>query len=99
MAETQASARTLKKDTLSFSEVVAQSVANIAPSATPALIIPLVFASAGNGTWLAYAVATAAMLSLTAQINTFARRSASPGALSTFTSLGLGPRWGAICGW
>jgi amino acid transporter len=89
----------LKKDTLSFSEVVAQSVANIAPSATPALIIPLVFASAGNGTWIAYAVATAAMLFVTAQINAFATRSASPGALSTFTALGLGPRWGAFSGW
>jgi amino acid transporter len=98
-AETPALAHRLKKDVLSFSEVLAQSVANIAPSATPALIIPLVCASAGNGTWLAYAIATAAMLFLTAQINAFARRSASPGALSTFTSLGLGPRWGAISGW
>ena len=99
MAETQVPARGLKKDTLSFSEVVAQSVANIAPSATPALIIPLVFASAGNGTWLAYAVATVAMLFMTAQINVFAKRSSSPGALSAFTALGLGPRWGAFCGW
>jgi amino acid transporter len=97
MAETQA--HRLKKDTLSLSEVVAQSVANIAPSATPALIIPLVCASAGKGTWLAYAIATVAMLFMTAQINVFARRSASPGALATFTSLGLGPRWGAISGW
>ena len=89
----------LKKETLSFSEVLAQSVANIAPSATPALIIPLVFTSAGNGTWLAYAVATVAMLFMAAQINTFASRSASSGALYTFTSQGLGPRWGAVSGW
>src|ERR1700722_17778813 len=89
----------LKKGALSSWEVLAQSVANIAPSATPALIIPLVFASAGNGTWLAYAVATVAMLFMTAQINTLAKRSASPGALSTFTTLGLGPRWGAFSGW
>jgi len=99
MLEAQAPARGLKKDTLSLSEVVAQSVANIAPSATPALIVPLVFASAGNGTWLAYAIATVAMLFMAAQINVFAKRSASPGALSTFTTLGLGPRWGAFCGW
>lgn len=89
----------LKKDALSFWEVVSQSIANIAPSATPALIIPLVFASSGNGTWLAYAVATVAMLFVTAQINAFASRSASPGALSTFTTLGLGARWGALSGW
>ena len=98
-APNQAPARGLRKDSLSFAEVVAQSVAGIAPSATPALIIPLVFASAGNGTWLAYAVATAAMLFVAAQINAFAARSASPGALYTFTSLGLGPRWGTISGW
>jgi amino acid transporter len=89
MTKTETPAHRLKKDTLSFSEVVAQSVANIAPSATPALIIPLVFASAGNGTWLAYAIATVAMLFMSAQINVFAKRSASPGALATFTTLGL----------
>src|ERR1700692_3995579 len=89
----------LKQGALSFLEVFAQSVANIAPSATPALIIPLVFASAGNATWLAYLIATVAMLFMTAQINTFAKRSSSPGALSAFTTLGLGPRWGAFSGW
>jgi amino acid transporter len=91
--------RGLKKGALTFWEVVSQSIANIAPSATPALIIPLVFASSGNGTWLAYLVATLSMLFVTAQINAFASRSASPGALSTFTTLGLGPRFGALSGW
>lgn len=89
----------LKKNTLSFWEVLAQSIANIAPSATPALVIPLVFASAGSGTWLAYAIATLAMLFMAAQINTFASRSASPGALYTFTTQGLGQHWGSLSGW
>src|SRR6476469_8198554 len=93
------SSGSLNRDALSFLEVVAQSVANIAPSATPALIIPLVFASAGNGTWLAYALATVALLFVTPQINVFASRSASPGALYTFTRDGLGLRWGALSGW
>ena len=48
----------LKPDCLSPIEVLGQSIANIAPSATPALVIPLVFATAGNGTWLAYAFGT-----------------------------------------
>jgi amino acid transporter len=89
----------LNRDALSFVEVVAQSIANIAPSATPALIIPLVFASAGNGTWLAYALATIALLFVTPQINVFAKQSASPGALYTFTRQGLGIHWGALSGW
>jgi amino acid transporter len=39
------------------------------------------------------------MLLVTAQVNVFAARSASPGALYTFTSHGLGNRWGALSGW
>lgn len=84
----------LKRGALNLLEVVAQSVANIAPSATPALIVPLVFATARNGTWLAYLLATLAVLAVTVQINSFAARSASPGALCTFTAQGLGPTWG-----
>jgi len=98
-AASDASSGSLNRDALSFLEVVAQSVANIAPSATPALIIPLVFASAGNGTWLAYGLATIALLFVTPQINVFAARSASPGALYTFTGDGMGNRAGALCGW
>ncbi|HXW77754.1 MAG TPA: APC family permease [Candidatus Eremiobacteraceae bacterium] len=89
----------LRRDCLSFMEVVAQSVANIAPSATPALIIPAVFASSGNGLWIAYAFATIALLFVTYHINQFARRSASPGALYTFVAQGMGSSWGVISGW
>ena len=39
-------------------ETLAQSVSTIAPTATPAATIPLVCALAGNGTWLAYVLAT-----------------------------------------
>jgi len=89
----------LRRDCLSFLEVVAQSVANIAPTATPALIIPGVFAAAGSGAWEAYAFATVALLLVTYHINQFARRSASPGALYTFVGQGMGPRWAVISGW
>ncbi|MGH9699234.1 MAG: APC family permease [Candidatus Acidiferrales bacterium] len=89
----------LRQNCLSFWEVVAQSVANIAPVATPALIIPLVYTSSLAGTWLAYLLATVAMLLVTYHINQFARRSSSPGALYTYVSLGLGPTWGVISGW
>lgn len=89
----------LRRDCLSFVEVVAQSVANIAPTATPALIIPVVFASAGNSLWIAYAFATVALLLVTYCINQFARRSASPGALYTFVGQGMGPAWAVISGW
>ena len=42
----------LRKQVLGPWETLAQSVSAIAPTATPAMTIPLVFALAGNGTWL-----------------------------------------------
>jgi hypothetical protein len=42
----------LRSDYLSFPEVLAQSIANIAASATPAFVILLVYAFTDNGTWL-----------------------------------------------
>ncbi|MBB5046950.1 amino acid transporter [Rhodopseudomonas rhenobacensis] len=89
----------LKRDHLSFADVVAQSVGVIAPSGTPAFVVLGVFATAGNGTWLAYFFATLALLLLSLNINVFASRSASPGALYTFAGQGLGAFWGGIAGW
>jgi len=89
----------LRADRLSFWEVAAQSVATIAPSAIPAMIVPLVFATAGNGTWVAFAFGTLAVILVALNINVFARRVASPGSIFYFVSLGLGPAWGAIAGW
>ena len=51
----------LRRSVLSPLETLAQSVSTIAPTATPAATIPLVCALAGNGTWLAYALATTAV--------------------------------------
>jgi len=41
-------------------ETLAQSVSAMAPSTSPSLTIPLVFALAGNATWFVYLLATAA---------------------------------------
>lgn len=87
------------QDRLSFWEVAAQSIATIAPSAIPAMIVPLVFASAGNGTWAAFAFGTVAVLLVALNVNVFARRVASPGSIFHFVTLGLGPSWGAVTGW
>jgi len=89
----------LRRNVLSFWEVTAQSVANIAPSATPALVVPLVYASAGNVSWLYYAFATIALMFVAYNVNQFAKRSASPGSLYLFVSQGLGPTWGVLSGW
>lgn len=89
----------LRPQCLSFTETLGQSIANIAPSCGPVLGIPLVFATAGNGTWLTYIFATIAVALVGHHINQFARRSASPGALYTYVSDGLGPWAGVISGW
>ena len=52
----------LRREILSPMETLAQSVSTIAPTATPAITIPLVFTLAGNGSWLAYVLATVAVL-------------------------------------
>jgi hypothetical protein len=79
----------LRRDALPFVETLAQSIANIAPTVTPALAIPLVFASSGHGTWLTYLLATVGLLLVSLCINQFARRSATPGSLYSYTTAGF----------
>lgn len=88
----------LRSGCLSFFEVLGQSIANIAPTATPAITIPVVFITAGNGTWVSYLFATLAILFLSLQINVFAKRSATPGALYTYITQGLGAGGGFVSG-
>lgn len=89
----------LRAQCLPFSGVLAQSIANIAPSAAPALFIPSVFAISGNGTWLTFILSTIAIVLIGYNINHFASKSASPGALYTYASKELGPYVGMISGW
>src|ERR1700746_1961533 len=89
----------LRSPCLSFLEILSQSVANISPTLTPVVIIPFVFASAGNATWLTYLVATAGLMLDGLSINEFATRSASPGALYGCIGHGLGPSMGFLAGW
>jgi amino acid transporter len=89
----------LRRDALSPMETLAQSVSTIAPTTTPAATIPLVCALAGNGTWLAYVLATAAILLVALCISRFARYSSSPGSLYTYASMILPPALGATAAW
>jgi len=89
----------LRRGILSPMETLAQSVSTIAPTTTPAATIPLVCALAGNGTWLAYVLASAAILLVAVCIGRFARYSSSPGSLYAYTSMVLPPWCGAITAW
>jgi len=89
----------LKHEILSPMETLAQSVSTMAPTTTPAATIPLVCALAGNGTWLAYLLAMAAILLVALCIGRFARHSASPGSLYTYASGVLPPWLSATVAW
>src|ERR1700722_1681087 len=89
----------LRRGILSPMETLAQSVSTMAPTTTPAATIPLVCALAGNGTWLAYVLATIAIFLVGVCIPRYARLSASPGSLYTYASLTLPPWLAAAVAW
>ncbi len=80
-------------------ETLAQSVSAMAPSTSASLTIPLVFALAGNATWLVYLVATGIMLLVGFCVSRFARLSASPGSLYSYTADALPPVFGVAAAW
>ena len=98
-AQPEAGRYGLRREVLSPMETLAQSVSTIAPTTTPAATIPLVCALASNGTWLAYVLATIAILLVALCVGKFARYSASPGSLYTYASMILPPPLGATAAW
>jgi amino acid transporter len=89
----------LRTEILSPMETLAQSVSTIAPTATPAITIPLVFTLAGNGSWLAYVLATIAVLLVAWCIGRFASYSSSPGSLYSYAAMILPPWLSSIAAW
>jgi amino acid transporter len=89
----------LRKGVLGPVETLAQSVSAMAPSTSACLTIPLVFAYAGNATWFVYLLATGSMLLVGFCISRFARLSASPGSLYTYTANSLPPAFGVAAAW
>jgi amino acid transporter len=80
-------------------ETLAQSVSAMAPSTSPSLTIPLVFALAGNATWFVYLMATGATLLVGFCVSRFARLSASPGSLYSYAADTLPPIFGVTAAW
>ncbi|SEG46985.1 amino acid/polyamine/organocation transporter, APC superfamily [Bryocella elongata] len=89
----------LREGALSPLETLAQSISTIAPSTSPPATIPLVFALAGQGTAIAYLVATALMILVGLCVAAFARESSSPGSLYVYTRRSLPEACGAITAW
>ncbi len=89
----------LRQNVLGFPALFAQSVAAISPTMTAVLIIPLAFASAGQGTWLAYAFGTLMLLFVVFALNQFTKRTNTAGSMYIYTGKGLGPSTGVFSGW
>lgn len=89
----------LQRHALGPIETLAQSISTMGPTCSPALTVPLVFASAGNGTWLAYLLAMAFTLLVALCVARFARESASPGSLYEYANSSLPPSLGSMSAW
>jgi len=89
----------LRKDALGPLESLAQSISTMAPTASAAMTVPLVFATAGNGTWLAYLMATLCTLPVALCVALFARESSSPGSLYTYSTSSLPFSLGSVAAW
>jgi amino acid transporter len=94
-----AGATTLRRNTLSLPEVLAQSVANMSPTGAMALLPLLIFVSAGNGTWLAFIVGVVLMVCVGYCAAQFSRRANSAGSFYVWVTQGLGPGTGHTAGW
>lgn len=90
--------RHLPANILSGAEVLAQSVANMTPTAAIAITPLLVFLSAGNGTWLSFAVAVLLMGAVAYCASQFARSTNSSASVYAWVKGSLGPRAGYMAG-
>jgi amino acid transporter len=89
----------LQKRVLTFPEVLAQSVANMAPSAAMALLPLFVFLSAGNGAWLSFGISIIVLLIVAYCAAQFATRINSAGSFYVWVTRALGPGAGSAAGW
>lgn len=80
-------------------EVFAQSLAGIAPSAVMATGPALIVVSAGNGTWLSYALGAVTVVLIGLCIVQFGNRIASTGSLYSYVARSLGSGGAFITGW
>ena len=90
---------TLQKRVLSFPEVLAQSVANMAPSAAMALLPLFVFLDAGNGAWLSFGISIVVLLIVAYCAAQFATRINSAGSFYVWVTRAIGPGAGSAAGW
>ncbi|GAA4086346.1 APC family permease [Nocardioides kongjuensis] len=88
----------LSRRTLAFPQVLAQSVAAVAPSAVMVTLPLLAHPTAGSLTPVVFLAVAALMVAVARCVNAFATRMVAPGGLYSYTVKGLGPRAGLVAG-
>lgn len=89
----------LRANCLNFVELLAQNIALISPTMTAALIVPLMFSTIGNVSWVGYALGTLLLMFVALNLIQFAKRTTNSGSMYSCASTGLGFGGGALCGW
>ncbi len=89
----------LKHGALNRLETLGQSIANIAPTMTPALNISVVAGLAGVGSWIAYLLATIGCVFVGGTISSLAKRHPEAGSYFVYIGRNFGPVAGALAGW
>ena len=89
----------LKHGVLNRMEMMGQSIANIAPTLTPALNISVCAGLAGIFSWMSYLIATIGLVFVGASISTLARRHPEAGSYFVYIGRNFGPMAGALAGW
>ncbi|WP_448627635.1 APC family permease [Geodermatophilus sp. URMC 64] len=89
----------LAHGSMSQIDVLAQSVAGMAPSAAMATTPALIALYAGHGAWLSYVAATVVVILVGLVATQFGRRFASSGSLYSYVARGLGPAGAFAAGW
>lgn len=74
-------ANRLRANAVGFFGALAQSVSDIGPSPSVALVVPLVFVYAGNGSWLSWIIVTAVLLCVAFCCAEVAKRYATTGGI------------------
>ena len=89
----------LRRRRLTLTQVLAQSVASVAPSAAMVTLPAVVIAGVGSAAVVCFAVASVIVVGVGYCLSHFARRMASASGLYSYTAKGLGPVAAFTAGW
>jgi len=89
----------LRSNALGLVDCIGQSVANMAPTLTPAINIAVVAGLAGSGSWLGFLIASTGVFFVALNIATLSRRHTLSGSYFIYIGRTTGPLAGLIAGW